>query len=132
MGQGNVVLTGSAVLGSTKDTAPILYRGRLTKAAAGAPAAQLKPPFRGETTATFYGPDTHHFNPGSIPRGAVRAVGSYQSSSAPAGVLNQGMIYLGPLSGPGGSWTSIDVPADGRSHGAGTCGPARAAGAAAS
>ncbi len=113
MGQGNVVLTGSAVLGSTKDTAPILYRGRLTKAAAGAPAAQLKPPFRGETTATFYGPDTHHFNPGSIPRGAVRAVGSYQSSSAPAGVLNQGMIYLGPLSGRGGSWTSIDVPARG-------------------
>ena len=33
------------------------------------------------------------------------------SSSAPPGVLNQGMIYLGPVRGSGGSWTSIDVPA---------------------
>ena len=64
------------------------------------------------TSATFYGPDTHSFNT-TIPSGQVRAVGSYQSSSAPAGVINQGMIYLGPVSGPGGSWTSIDVPADG-------------------
>jgi hypothetical protein len=28
--------------------------------------------------------------------------------------MNHGMIYLGPVSGPGGSWTTIDVPADGR------------------
>jgi hypothetical protein len=122
MGQGNVVLTGSALLGSGTDTAPALYRGRLTKAAAGASVSQLKPSFPGETTATFYGPNTHHFNPRSIPRGDVRAVGSYQSSSAPAGVLNQGMIYLGPVSGRGGSWTSIRVPA----HGAHTTGHVRA------
>ena len=29
------------------------------------------------------------------------------------GVLNHGMIYLGPVNGPGGQWTTIDVPADG-------------------
>jgi hypothetical protein len=74
------------------------------------------------TSATFYGPDTHFFNPARIPAGQVRAVGSYQSSSAPAGVINQGMIYLGPVSGPGGSWKSIAVPA----HGARTAGHLRA------
>jgi hypothetical protein len=74
------------------------------------------------TTATFYGPDTHRFNPTGIPRDEVRAVGSYQSSSAPAGVFNQGMIYLGRLNGSGGSWTSIDVPA----HGAHVVGHVRA------
>jgi len=73
----------------------------------------LTPAFPGVTSATFYGPDTHSFNPTTIPSGQIRAVGSYQSSSAPAGVLNQGMIYLGRGSGSGGSWTSIKVPADG-------------------
>jgi CHRD domain len=109
----NVVLTGSAATGNGTQTSPFLYRGPLTSAAAGAAVSVLAPPFRGVSSATFYGPDTHRFNPAAIPRGQVRAVGSYQSSSAPAGVVNQGMIYLGPVSGPGGSWTSIDVPADG-------------------
>ena len=121
VGQGHVVLTGSAILSGTQ-TAPALYWGRLTRAAQGARVSKLKPTFPGETTATFYGPDTHRFNPTSIPRGQVRAVGSYQSSSAPAGVFNQGMIYLGPVNGRGGSWTSIDVPA----HGAHTAGHLRA------
>jgi CHRD domain len=121
MGQGHVILTGSAVLTGTQ-TAPSLYWGRLTRAAQGAAVSLLKPPFPGETTATFYGPNTHRFNPMSIPRGQVRAVGSYQSSSGPAGVLDQGMIYLGPVNGRGGSWTSIDVPA----HGAHTAGHLRA------
>ena len=110
---GNVVLTGSAVTGDGTDTAPFLLRGPLTSAAEGAAVWALTPAFPGETTATFYGPDTHRFNPEAIPEGEVRAVGSYQSSSSPAGVLNRGMIYLGPVSGWGGSWTSIDVPADG-------------------
>ena len=110
---GNVVLTGSAATGSGTQAAPFLYRGHLTSAAAGAAVSVLTPSLPGVTSATFYGPDTHSFNPTTIPRGEVRAVGSYQSSSAPAGVLNQGMIYLGPTSGLGGSWTSIDVPADG-------------------
>jgi len=111
---GNVILTGSAATGSGTQTKPFLYQGRLTSAAAGAAAAvsELTPSFPDVTSATFYGPDTHSFNT-TIPSGQVRAVGSYQSSSSPAGVINQGMIYLGPVSGSGGSWTSIDVPADG-------------------
>lgn len=110
---GNVILTGSAVTGNGGQTSPFLYRGRLTSAATGAAVSELTPFFPGVTSATFYGPDTHFFN-STIPSGQVRAVGSYQSSWAPAGVINQGMIYLGPVSGSGGSWTSIDVPADGR------------------
>jgi hypothetical protein len=110
---GNVVLTGSAVTGSGMQTAPFLYQGHLTAGAAGAAVSVLMPSFPGVTSATFYGPDTHSFNPTAIPRGQVRAVGSYQSSSAAAGVLNQGMIYLGRMNGSGGSWTSIDVPANG-------------------
>jgi hypothetical protein len=109
---GNVILTGSAVTGSGTQTAPFLYQGRL-RTAAGAAVSVLTPSLHGVTSATFYGPDTHTFNPASIPRGQVRAVGSYLSSAAPAGVHNQGMIYLGPVSGTGGSWTSIDVPANG-------------------
>jgi hypothetical protein len=120
-GSGNVILTGSAPTGSGAQTAPFLYPGRLTNAA-GAAVSVLAPPFPGVTSGTFYGPDTHFFNPASIPAGQVRAVGSYQSSSAPAGVINQGMIYLGPVSGPGGSWKSIAVTA----HGARTAGHLRA------
>ena len=109
---GDVVLTGSAATGNGAQAQPFLYRGALAKAA-GAAVSVRTPPFREVTSATFYGPDTHTFNPVRIPAGQVRAVGSYQSSAAPAGVINQGMIYLGPVSGPGGSWRSIDVPADG-------------------
>jgi hypothetical protein len=118
---GKVILTGSAATGSGASTRPFLFRGRL-RAAAGAAVATFTPAFRGVTSATFYGPDTHRFNPAAIPAGQVRAVGSYQSSSASAGVINQGMIYRGPVRGPGGSWTAIDVPA----HGARTAGHLRA------
>jgi hypothetical protein len=109
---GNVVLTGSAMNGSSVQMTPFLVQGRLTSAAYGAPVSLLRPPFAGVTSATFYGPDTHSFNPSSIPAGQVRAVGSYGSSWPPLGVRNHGMIYTGPVSG-GGSWTSIDVPANG-------------------
>lgn len=119
---GNVVLTGSAATGNGLQAAPFLYQGPLTSDAAGAAVSVLTPSFPGVLSATFYGPDTHSFNPATIPSGQVRAVGSYQSSSAPAGVLNQGMIYRGPVSGSGGSWTTIDVPA----HGAHTTGHVRA------
>jgi CHRD domain len=119
--QGTVVLTGSAATGDGTQTGPFLFRGRLASAA-GAAVSVLTPSFRNVTTATFYGPDTHTFNPAGIQAGRVRAVGSYQSSTAPAGVVNQGMIYLGPVSGPGGSWKSINVPA----HGAHTVGHVRA------
>ncbi len=110
---GNVILTGGAATGNSTQNVPFLYQGALTSAAAGAAVSVRTPSFPGVTSATFYGPDTHSFNPTTIPSGQVRAVGSYVSSSAPAGVLNQGMIYLGPVRGSGGSWTSIDVPAGG-------------------
>ena len=109
---GNVILTGSAATGNGSQTNPSSTGRSLTSAAAGAAVSELTPLFPGVTSATFYGPDTHSFN-STIPSGQVRAVGSYQSALAPAGVINQGMIYLGPVSGQGGSWTSIDVPADG-------------------
>ncbi|HXP20520.1 MAG TPA: hypothetical protein VN840_12830 [Streptosporangiaceae bacterium] len=119
--RGNVVLTGSAATGTGNQAVPFLYLGKLASAA-GAVVSTLMPPFAGVTSATFYGPDTHSFNPASIPAGQVRAVGSYLSSAAAPGVLNQGMIYLGRVNGSGGSWMSIDVPADG----AHTVGHARA------
>jgi hypothetical protein len=119
---GNVILTGAAATGQGTQSAPFLFRGRLTRAADGAAVSVLTPPFPGVTTATFYGPDTHSFNPEAIPAGQVRAVGSYQSSSSNPGVLNRGMVYLGPVSGRGGSWTAIDVPA----HGQHTVGHVRA------
>jgi hypothetical protein len=109
---GKVVLTGGMATGSGTQNDPFLYQGALS-AAAGAAISVRTPSFPGVTSATFYGPDTHSFNPTTIPSGQVRTVGSYVSSSAPAGVLNQGMIYVGPVRGLGGSWTSIDVPADG-------------------
>ena len=111
-GGDGVVLTGLAAT-SGGSQAAFLFRGRLA-AAAGAAVSVLHPAFRQVTSSTFYGPNTHLFNPRAIPRGQVRAVGSYLSSAAPSGVRNQGMIYLGPVSGRGGSWTSIDVPSYGR------------------
>jgi hypothetical protein len=110
-GGDGVVLTG--LVPGSSSSAAFLFRGRLARAA-GAAVSVLHPAFRQVTSATFYGPNTHLFNPRAIPRGQIRAVGSYISSAAPQGVHNQGMIYLGPLSGRGGSWTSIDVPAHGR------------------
>jgi hypothetical protein len=116
---GNVVLTGGK---TTKNgSRPFLFQGHLTSAAKGAAVSVLTPSFRGVTTATFYGPNTHSFNP-TIPSGRVRAVGTYQSRFSRSGVLNRGMIYLGPVSGKGGSWTRIDVPA----HGQRTVGGVRA------
>ncbi len=109
-GHGTVVLTGSVVTGGTAEAS--LWHGLLARAP-GAAVSVLHPAFRGVTSATFYGPDTHLFNPRAIRAGQVRAVGSYVSSAGPRGVHDQGMIYLGPLSGRGGSWTSIDVPANG-------------------
>jgi hypothetical protein len=109
---GNVILTGSqADADGTQNTKPFLYQGPLTGAARTVSA--LTPPFPGFVTGTFYGPDTSTYNPDTIPAGQVRAVGSYRTDPA-QGVTNHGMIYLGPVSGRGGSWTTIDVPADGR------------------
>ena len=112
----NVILTGAETPADSNLAMPFLYQGPLTPAAKD--ATLLHPPFPGGIkTATFYGPDTPYYNPETIPAGQVRAVGSYQTMTTPSGdnsgVMNHGMIYLGPVSGSGGQWTSIDVPADG-------------------
>jgi hypothetical protein len=91
---------------------PFLVEAPLTGPIAGSAVSTFTPPFTGYKKGLFYGPDTHMFNPSSIPSGEVRAVGSYATSSKT--VLNQGMVYLGPVSGSGGSWSTIDVPANGR------------------
>ena len=106
---GDVILTGSHATGDGANTLPFLYQGPLTSAAEDSGFHALTPPFAGFTTGTFYGPDTSTYNPDTIPAGQVRAVGSYRTGD---GVFNHGMIYLGPVSG-GGTWTTIDVPADG-------------------
>ncbi len=107
---GNVIVTGShAQADNSPNTLPFLYQGPLTSRAEDSGFHALTPPFAGFETGTFYGPDTATYNPDSIPAGQVRAVGSYRTGD---GVFNHGMIYLGPVSG-GGTWTNIDVPADG-------------------
>jgi hypothetical protein len=107
---GDVILTGSHAMGDgTNNTLPFLYQGPLTSPTEDSGFHALTPPFAGFETGTFYGPDTSTYNPDIIPAGQVRAVGSYRNGD---GVLNHGMIYLGPVSG-GGTWTTIDVPPDG-------------------
>jgi len=59
------------------------------------------------TSALYYGPDTAEFNP-SLGAGNIRFVGSYQYQSSTQD--NNGVLYTGPLSGVGGSWTQINVP----------------------
>jgi hypothetical protein len=109
---GNVIVTGSHATAGGTSTLPFLYQGPLTSSADDSGVHALMPPFENFETGTFYGPDTSTYNPDTIPVGQVRAVGSYRTKP-PLGVLNHGMIYLGPVSG-GGTWTTIDVPADGR------------------
>ena len=108
-----VVLTGGVNEGTgLHPVIPFLVEAPLTAPIAGAAVSTFTPPFAGYKEGVFYGPDTHAFNPSSIPSGEVRAVGSYETSST-ACVLNQGMVYLGPVRGSGGMWSTIDVPADG-------------------
>lgn len=111
---GQVVLSGSQPNGAGGGaTQPILYVGPLNDTTAGTKYL-LNPAISGETvtTSTFYGPNTSIFNP-SYGAGNVQAVGSYQYSQTPAGTFNHGMIYRGPASGVGGTWTQTDVPANG-------------------
>lgn len=109
-----VVLTGGVNEGTgLHPVIPFLVEAPLTGPIAGAAVSTFTPPFSGYKEGVFYGPDTHAFNPSSIASGEVRAVGSYETSST-SGVLNQGMVYLGPVRGSGGTWSTIDVPADGK------------------
>jgi hypothetical protein len=110
---GTVILTGNKIVEGSTGTEAFLYHGPLNNTAAGQ-FHVLDPTFAGQTvtTATFYGPDTAIFTPG-IGLGNVRAVGSYQYAENPAGVFNHGMIYEGPITGIGGTWTEVTVPSNG-------------------
>lgn len=106
-----VVVTARDVIGGITDAA--LYQGSL-QGLASAPATQwnvLTPVFPGRTvtSCTFYGPNTSIFDP-SLGAGEVRAVGSYKHAEGLSGPdFNHGMIYRGPASGVGGTWTQIDA-----------------------
>ena len=111
-GWGNVVLTFSAQQGPDQKVQAGLYVGPFRNTATAAPLFPT-PSFEGVTTvttSTFYGPNTHHFNPRLIPRGQVQAVGSYQTG---ASTFDQGMIYRGTPDGSEGTWQTINVPSRG-------------------
>src|SRR5262245_27463464 len=83
----------------------------------------VPPVFRRQTVTSsiYYGPNTAMFDPGL--GNNIRVVGSYQyaesnpavkcprpGGSPSAGACNHGVMYTGPVSGIGGTWTQIDVP----------------------
>jgi len=59
------------------------------------------------TSALYYGPNTPEFDP-TLGAGDIRIVGSYQYVGSTQD--NNGVLYTGPISGTGGSWTQINVP----------------------
>jgi hypothetical protein len=107
----SVVVTGSAV--SAGVTTAALYEGPLsavTTASSGSWHLHT-PVFAGQTvtSSTFYGPNTALFNP-SLGAGNIRAVGSYKYDEGASGAnADHGMMYQGPVSGAGGTWTQLDA-----------------------
>jgi hypothetical protein len=59
------------------------------------------------TSALYYGPNTPEYDP-ALGAGDVRIVGSYQYAGSTQ--VNNGVLYTGPISGTGGTWTQINVP----------------------
>lgn len=115
-GLNNVVLTFSVgVNGSEQDAA--LYVGPLRGNPAVTAARNINllvPGFEGVTSSTFYGPNTHRFNPQLIPPGEVQVVGSFKGyRDEKTYAFDQGMMYLGPPNGIDGTWTPINVPTSG-------------------
>ncbi len=111
---GAVILTGSHETGSGAATESFIYEGPLNDTSAGTMYI-FDPVISGQTitTATFYGPDTSIFDP-SLGLGNIRAVGSYQYSGSPEGrdQSRHDCTRDRPMAA-GGTWTQIDVPANG-------------------
>lgn len=107
--QGDVVITASYVTGVGTETLPAIYSGSLlTNNPAGWHI--LTPTFsdsRVVTTSTLYGPNTYYYD-NALGMGNIRAVGSYQYSGSGTG--NLGLMYVGPVDGVGGTWSTIEVP----------------------
>jgi hypothetical protein len=104
--------TGSDVVlacsyGSGGSTQGMWWKGSLTT---GSGVAYKVSPVIGSQTVTsalYYGPNTPEFDP-TLGAGDVRIVGSYQYVGSTQ--TNNGLLYTGPISGTGGSWTQINVP----------------------
>jgi hypothetical protein len=107
---GDVVITASYVTGVNDETLPAIYSGSLlTNNPAGWHI--LTPTFsdnRVVTTSTLYGPNTTYYD--SSLDGDIRAVGSYKYTGGGSG--NHGLMYVGPVDGVGGTWSTIDVPSN--------------------
>lgn len=121
-----VVVTGIRATSSTTDdvvitasytdsglTSASIYNGSLAGAASAPSTSWVKfaPTFAGQTvtSSTFYGPNTSLFTPG-IGAGNVVAVGSYKYAEGASGAgADHGMLYQGPATGLGGTWTQIDA-----------------------
>lgn len=116
-GWNNVALTFSAQE-SVGEPQAGLYVGRLGGTAKASPYFPTPPSDLGVTTAAFYGPNTHRFNPRLIARGQVQAVGSFQGNrygspfDGESYPFDQGMIYRGTPDGSG-TWTPVNVPSSG-------------------
>ncbi|MFM7244904.1 MAG: hypothetical protein ACKO40_12145 [Planctomycetaceae bacterium] len=74
---------------------------------------QVLPQFTGQTVTTslYYGPNTAFANP-TLGSGTIQIVGSYKYAEAADPNVNQGLLYTGPLSGVGGTWTQLSVPSN--------------------
>jgi len=109
-GFNTVVLTAGASLTEAGAISPFLFVGSV--ATGRGTSYYPVPKFAGVTvtTAQFYGPNTHQYNPRLIPVGQVAAVGTYQ---ALGDTTQHGMLFIGPPDGVGGQWTKIDVPSNG-------------------
>jgi hypothetical protein len=117
---GNVLITGGTGDVSLDDSNPaFLYYGpigAIPNTIGGTGLHTYTPVFDGEAItggAQFYGPNTTYYNPSidlEHPE-YIRAVGAYKTTRTTT--YQNGMIYNGPLTGSGGTWTSLQVPSGG-------------------
>jgi hypothetical protein len=113
-GWDNVVLSAGGFQPGETDVQAALFVGSLGGDTATGSTFFLNPGFENVISSTFYGPNTHRFNPRLIPEGYVQAVGNYVGDrEGQPSPFEQGMIYLGPPNGTGGVWTTINVPSRG-------------------
>lgn len=74
---------------------------------------KVLPQFTGQTVTTsiYYGPNTSLVNPG-LGAGSIQIVGSYKYAESSTPGFDTGLLYTGPASGTGGTWTQLNVPSN--------------------